>query len=243
MERSYFANVFPHFVVRGTQHLIPDEKVILETHFVIDDATTLFYDFDAFGSVINARPLIEQIVSANGLDREIPLGEHPQIQYFTGKSQIFCTDTPIGKVSCYHSPSWSMGGPEGVQIKNKIRTLVEFADGVQFQHAIDQIYTLRNYFSILVGLIAETQRRSTSSKSEPDRPVIVDVLWSLAPTRKKSMSEGRPHPADILIDAVRSPDAFCGVLVKWLDRQRPGGMHGTDSMGYLRNSATMTLTG
>lgn len=57
-ERSYFANVFPHFVVRGTQHLIPDEKVILEAHFVIDDATTLFYDFDAFGSVINARPLI-----------------------------------------------------------------------------------------------------------------------------------------------------------------------------------------
>jgi hypothetical protein len=150
-ERTYFADIFPHFVVRGTRHLTPDEKSIKEAHFVVDDATTLFYDFDAFGSVIDAQPLIRQVVAANKIDREIPIGDHPQIVYFTGKRQIFCSDTPIGKVSAYHSPSWNLPGPSGVQIKNTIRVCVEFNEGVQFEAAIDRIYILRNYLGLLAG--------------------------------------------------------------------------------------------
>ena len=57
-----------------------------EVHFVIDDATTLFYDFDAFGLVLNPRPYFDTIAHANGLDREIPTGPNPVILYFTGKT-------------------------------------------------------------------------------------------------------------------------------------------------------------
>ncbi|MGD0884088.1 MAG: hypothetical protein ABSA46_04285 [Thermodesulfovibrionales bacterium] len=44
--QSYgFANIFSHFVVYGDHHIDPDEKEISAVHFVVDDATTLFYDF------------------------------------------------------------------------------------------------------------------------------------------------------------------------------------------------------
>jgi hypothetical protein len=55
-ERYHFANFFPHFVLYGDCHIAPDEPFITAVDFVIDDAATLFYDFDAFGSLIDARP-------------------------------------------------------------------------------------------------------------------------------------------------------------------------------------------
>ncbi len=218
-EGYHFSTLFPHFVVRGDRHINPDEKMIAAVHFLIDDAATLFYDFDAFGAVIDARPLISQVVSANKIDREVAIGECPQIQYFTGKQQIFSTDTPIGKVSAYHSPSWSLGGPQGVYIKNKIRVSVEFVDDVKFRDAIDQVYLLRDYFGLLVGRPQNLSEIRLRLKSSPDQPIGLDVHWSWCPKRKKSASGYPPHPADVLIDAVRQPETFSTILVNWLDRQ------------------------
>src|SRR5258705_180115 len=49
-EEYYFACIFPHFVVHGDSFLAPDAKAVTKVHFSVDDAaTTLFYDFDAFG--------------------------------------------------------------------------------------------------------------------------------------------------------------------------------------------------
>jgi hypothetical protein len=218
-ERSHFADVFPHFVVSGMEYVTPTEETISRADFVIDDAPTLFYDFDAFGAVIDARPLINEVVLANKLDREIPIGDCPQIQYFTGKLEIFRADTPIGVVSAHHSPSWTFPGPRGVQIKNRIRVSIEFSDCERFHNVIDQIYVLRNYFGLLVGRPQNLKEIRIQLRSDPDRPVILNVHWSLCPTRKESTREGRPHPADILIDAVRQPAEFSAALANWLERE------------------------
>jgi len=63
-ERYHFADLFPHYVIYGHQHIGPDEKKIAGTQFVVDDATTLFYDFDAFGFVLDAGQFIEPIIRA-----------------------------------------------------------------------------------------------------------------------------------------------------------------------------------
>src|ERR1017187_3890872 len=86
-ESYHSSTLFPHFVVSGDNHLAPDQKTIVEVHFSVDDASTLFYDFDAFGSLIDARPFIETIVNAkaNALQRKIAIGANPEILYFTGK--------------------------------------------------------------------------------------------------------------------------------------------------------------
>lgn len=120
-ERYHFANLFPHFVLYGDCHIPPDKAMITAVEFVIDDAATLFYDFDAFGSVIDARPYIDQIAHANRLDREIPTGPEPQILYFTGKRHIFSANTVLGQITASHNPSHSIGGPNGVRLQNKRR--------------------------------------------------------------------------------------------------------------------------
>ena len=81
--KYYFTSIFPHFIVYGDRHIDPVDKCIAAVHFVVADASTLFYDFDAFG-VLNsedARTFIEQIVDSNRirLKRDIPTGPDPQI--------------------------------------------------------------------------------------------------------------------------------------------------------------------
>lgn len=116
-EKYYFAEVFPHFVVHGDRQITNDEKVITEVQFLVDDASTLFYDFDAFGTLIHARPLIEEIVRAKrrerdkwpGPSREIRIGPDPAILYFTGRHEILSSDTILGKVHARHHTSRSLG--------------------------------------------------------------------------------------------------------------------------------------
>jgi hypothetical protein len=218
-ERNHIADVFPHFVVSGTEYLAPTEKTISHTNFVIDDGATLFYDFDAFGSIIDARPLISEVVKANKLDREVEIGDYPQIQYFTGKHQIFSTNTCIGRVSVQHSPHWSLPGPQGVHIRNTIRVSVDFSHRLQFHDVIDQIYVLRGYLGLLVGRPQNLREIHIQVRKNTDSPEMLQVDWSLCPTRTETNHQSHPHPSDVLIDAVRSPEEFSKVLANWLDRQ------------------------
>ena len=63
-DRYHFSSVFPHFALFGEEYLTSADRKIVEVSFAVDDATSIFYDFDAFGSVINARPHMERIVEA-----------------------------------------------------------------------------------------------------------------------------------------------------------------------------------
>lgn len=219
-EESYhFATVFPHFVVSGSRHLAPDEKSIAEIHFTIDDASTLFYDFDAFGSLIDARPFIETIVKANALPREIETGPDPQILYFTGKREIFSADTILGTISASHNPSHTLGGPNGVRLKNTIFVSIAFKDPLAFEESFGRASTLLRYLGMLVGRPQNLLALNLRMKSDQERPVFLTVYSTMSPKRELSNEENKPHPADVLLDAVRRREEFSRVLTNWLERQ------------------------
>ena len=142
----YFANIFPHFVASGHCHINPDEKKIIAVHFVIDDATTLFYDFDAFGIVTDASPLIEEIAHANKIGREIKTGPNPYILYFTGKNEIFTSDTALGRISASHRPFPNFSSPGGVGLKNTIFVTIAFREAVNFDDTIASLLSLLGHF-------------------------------------------------------------------------------------------------
>jgi hypothetical protein len=219
-EGYYFSTLFPHFAVFGDSHISPNENVITAVHFLIDDAATLFYDFDAFGHVIDARPFIEQIAHANAFNREIKTGPDPRILYFTGKSEIFQTDTIFGKVSASHCPTFNLGGPAGVYLKNRIITSVVFEEGVDFSEAIFRASTLVRYFGMLVGRPQNLLDLRVSLESNSDGPRLLGVYWSMPPKRKKSDEVSKPHCSDVLLDPIRKPQEFSNVLRRWLDRQK-----------------------
>jgi len=219
-EQYYFASIFPHFVVHGDHHIDPDDSTITEVHFVVDDASALFYDFDAFGSLIDARPFIEQIVHANRLNREIPIGPHPKILYFTGKGEIFSADTVVGRISASHNPTHTLGGPDGVEVKNTIFLNIVFKEASSFNETIDRTLTLLQFLEVLAGRRQNLLKLNIRIKSDDDRPSILNVYWSMPPRRNPSDNSKRPGPADVLVDAVRQPDAFSRVLESWLDRHQ-----------------------
>lgn len=151
-ERYHFASVFPHFVVFGEEHITSADQKNTELSFHVDDAANLFYDFDAFGNVIDARPHMERIVEAkkeNG--RDIAIGEHPMIFYFTGRFEIFRAETTLGTISATHRPSFPYPGPEGIKVDNKIHLDMAVKDGVTVKEAVTRVNTLLRFLEIIAG--------------------------------------------------------------------------------------------
>lgn len=217
-ENYRFASIFPHYVVLGDQHINPNEETITEVHFVVDDASTLFSDFDAFSLLIDARPFIEQIVHANGFDREIKTGPHPEILYFTGKHEIFAAETVLGRISASHNPSHNFGGSDGVFLKNTIFVAIAFPEALTFDKAIYHMSTLFMYLEMLVGRPQNLLKWNLRVRDKDAQPISLQVYMSMPPKRDSSYEEQKPHSADILLDAVQQPDVFSSVLKNWLDR-------------------------
>jgi hypothetical protein len=253
-ERYHFAEVFPHFIIFGDRHIAPEEKTIRAIHFVMDDATTLFYDFDAFGSLLDARPFIDEIVRAHieqisrhyPFDRQITTGSDPQILYFTGKREIFTTDTVFGTISAAHNPGHSLGGPRGVRLKNTIVVTITPKDGIVFEEAIARTSTVLAYFGLLIGRPQNLRKMylATAPDSGTQRPL--RVYWSMPPKRRPSHEPRNPHPADVLLDGARQPKVFSRVLTSWLERQqmwRDARQRFFDSFAQQRNYPIDRLTG
>lgn len=230
-EKYSFAMVFPHYVLQGDQQIDPDEKTISEAHFVIDDANILFYDFDAFGSLSDARPFIEQIVRAKRLNREVPIGPYPEILYFTGKYDIFEADTLLGIVSASHRPTHTLGGPAGVYLKNTLFTNIVFKEACTFDETIDHTLTLLNFLEILIGRPQNLLRLNLRIKSDVEYPTILEVYWSMFPKHNR-VKDQRPHPSDVLVNAGMQPDIFTKILRNWLERHQVW----RDARGRFNNS-------
>ena len=224
-EKYYFTSIFPHFVVSGDSHIAPDEKVITKVHFTVDDATTLFYDFDAFGVLLDARPFIKEIVAANATvaRREIHIGDEPRILYFTGKREIFSADTLIGRVSASHNPvPTTFGGPSGVGLENTIFVTIAFKEPVVFEESILHTSTLLRYFATLIGRPQNIVGLNLEvESSQQNKTESLGVYWSMSPRREsRNEMKGKPAPSDVLLDPVRKAEEFSRVLTKWLDREQ-----------------------
>jgi len=218
-ERYHVANIFPHVVIYGNIHVKPTDSVIRQVHFLIDDATTLFNDFDAFGGVIDARPLIEQVVCANAVDRQIATGPDPEILYFTGKREIFSVDTVIGRVYATHNPRRTWGGPGGVRLDNQIFLTIAFQGSVVFEEAISRMFVLLRFLDLLVGRRQNLLDTRLSINMDNDKLAVLQVYHCASPRREPRGDEDKPHPGDVLLDGAQRPEAFSRILASWLDRQ------------------------
>lgn len=217
-----YADYTPHFVVFGDEHITAEDPRIAEIYFIIDDATTLFYDFDAFGSVLDARPLIEQIANANAdkIHRKVQTGEFPEIAYFAGKKEILTADTEIGVITASHNPSVPFGSPNGVRIDNKLYLSIAFAEPIVMQDALDRLMTLLRFVEVVIGRpqnILKLELRLASTDEVSQR--LLDVYWCRPPHRKKGEENRSPGPIDILLNGAENPEHFSKVLKNWIGRE------------------------
>lgn len=217
-ESYHFASVFPHFVIFGNEHITAADRKITAVSFHVNDAENLFYDFDAFGQVIDAKPHIAQLVGAKEIiGRDVSVGNYPMIFYFTGKYEIFKAETVLGTVSAAHRPSYRFPGPHGISVDNKIHIDLEFKSPATIREAITDINTLLRFLEIIAGRPQTLLSLGFLTSGPGDTPTILDVYWSMSPLRDDDT--GRPpHPADLPLQAAHDPGLFGNVLTAWLNR-------------------------
>ena len=218
-ERYHFSSVFPHFVIFGEQHITATDKKITNVSFHVDDAATLFYDFDAFGKVIDAGPHMAKIVEANReYGRDIAVGDDPMLFYFTGKYEIFRAETVFGTITAEHRPSYSMPGPRGIKLDNKININLAFKDDATVDEAISAVHTLLRFLEIIAGRPQTVLGLDFLIPGTENKPNVLHVYWSMSPLRDGEDTERKPHPGDLPIQAARTPKLFASVLTGWLAR-------------------------
>ena len=219
----YSAEIFPHFVTVGSQHLEPDTPTIKGIHFNVDDLPTLFFDFDAFGHVIDADSVIDAVLEGARRNRPIERGTMPIVAYFTGKVTIVKIDTVIGTVSVNHRPSFDSGGPSGVFIKNQMVVSIETETPMKFMDAIERMLTLGRFFSIAAGRKQGISNiHLTISGSDDEKiPQHLEVYWShrWESVVHKGMPN-RPHPGDVPLSPIGRADEFVQVIRDWLAREK-----------------------
>ena len=225
-EPYHFSNVFPNFVIFGDQHISSSDRTIRELSFAVDDASTLFYDFDAFGSVVHARPHMERIVEAKEVGRKIEIGEYPHIFYYTGKHEIFVVDTVLGKISATHGITYSSPGPEGIHVDNTISLNIAFNSERTVEEAIASVLDILGFLEIIAGRPQNISKLAFLPLSDGEYPKVLDVYWCMPPRRDDDNESRKPHPADLPIQAAMKPDEFTSILKHWLERPTSGETQG-----------------
>jgi hypothetical protein len=234
---QYHAEVFPHYVIVGQSHLNQDQPSISAIEFTTTDIATLFYDFDAFGSLIDANPIIDAALQERRKTRPIETGQSPLVQYFTGKDCIAEVHTEIGTISVHHRPSWNMGGPTGVFIKNRIVVSIQPNQPVAFDDAIDRMYATASFLSVAAG-----RAQGVDHIRIVTTDVVDDISQSLSvhPSYRWKACDNielhEPHPGDVPLDPILHPVEFNMVLSDWISRHAGWGVARSRYLGCLRKA-------
>jgi hypothetical protein len=213
-----FAELAPGYIVSGSRHLSSSEAEISKITFHIDDAETVFHDFDAMGRVVDPRPLIKAVVGANEkwINRKIPTGPDADIAFFAGRTELASVLTAVGLVRIFHrpSPSRPLATCE-VGIRN--RTLIEigFEEPRLLTKALDAVMSVLRFVNMLAGRPQNIDGIWLDTVHEGPRSPL-DLYWTHRPIRPSEWEERRPHPVEILIPIVDDPEQFARVLERWL---------------------------
>lgn len=216
----YQSEVFPHHVAIGQRHLNPADACIASIQFTTTDLATLFYDYDAFSHVIDARPIIDVVLREQREVRPVDTGAWPQVFYYTGKDLIVEIPTGLGKVSVNHRPRFNTGGPQGAYIKNRIVISIEPDAPTTFEAAIDRMDQVRCFLSMAAGRAQGLSRiELVTTETIDEHPVRLRIH----PSFRWKTSGGKsfdPHPGDTPLDPIRRRSEFETVFVNWLERHK-----------------------
>lgn len=219
-EHYSFSRIFPHFVVFGDEHITPSHKKITSVSFQVDDAATLFYDIGAFSTVTDASSYMARLAEEeHERGQNVVVGDHPMLFYFTGKNEIFKADTALGTIRAEHRPSYTIPGPRGIRLDNNIYVDIAFRDMVIISEAITAIHSVLRFIEIIAGRPQTVLRLVLEIPGSQNRPSILDVYWSMSPSRDGDASERLPQPDDLPIQAAQAPEYFANVLTNWLAKE------------------------
>lgn len=228
-KRFTYNNRFsPLFAVFGDHHISHNEKKITGVSFTVDDANILFYDPELFGAIedideatadINEatelRRFVEQIAQYNDYGSEIEISEHPQVFYFSGKTEIFRAETSLGTVSALNKIKGTFGSSKGFKIENVVSVNLEFAKMVSINDAVEKTFKVLRFLELLAGRPQNLLKFLVRKETGQTKPEELEVYGSSFPRYDRPENEQISRK---LISPVRNPEEFSQVLANWLER-------------------------
>lgn len=112
----------------------------------------------------------------------------------------------------------ALGGEACCMGLDKIHVNLAFKEPASVKEAVTSVNTLLRFLEIIAGRPQIVLRLAFAVSGMEDRPNILDVYWSMPPSRGGKDTDRRPHPADLPIQAARTPEYFATVLTSWLAR-------------------------
>lgn len=216
LDDCHHATLSATHVIIGDRHIQPDVAQIKAIHLCVEDAPSLFYDFDAFSTVAKPERFIADISKTDIHDRPIPIGECPIIQYFAGKIEILNVPCEFGEISVRHSPSHSIGGPRGVHIDNKIIVAIRFRKAKTFEESMLFQQILMLFLKVAIG----REQNVVSFQLELERSDRTPFLSVYSVYERQELTEGRrsPSPRDVLLWPLENPEEFGAVIRSWFEQ-------------------------
>ena len=157
--------IFPHYVLIGDSFISSDEAKIQAVHYHFENVGCLVNTLRTFGTIRLAREELRKLLEANHhrveqieqeRDGDPPefkpeIGDHPILQYFSGRHEIVKCHAQIGSVAMKNRVSHRIGSPNGVDISNEITVTLEFATPTTVSKAFASLGTLHSFFELCLG--------------------------------------------------------------------------------------------
>jgi len=215
----YSADVFPHYVAVGHRTLVPSQPCIRAIQFTATDLCALFYDFDAFGHVVDAKSIMDIVLRERRELRPVETGAFPLVSYFTGKERVVGIPTEIGRISVEHRPAYNLGGPQGVYIKNRMAVAIEFLNSICFGDSLDRMHAIVCFLSMAAGRtqgVDEIRLLTSEGRESGEGPLLLHA--SYPPKLSTKSDSHKPHPADVPFDPINYRVEFEAALADWIRR-------------------------
>jgi len=209
--------VFSPCIVLGDHHLSAEDDVVQRIYFSLDHSAEIFDDSDAYDTIFNDSEIIEHIIAAQHPGCTVPVGEWNWVAYYTGKKNVFSSDTAIARVSADHCPTFTKGDPSRSTfglIKKTVLSL-EFRTPLTVMESLHRVDRTLQFFDLVVGrpLVVSEVRIATEMDDTPERAQVYPTAYV---DDYRGRQDRKPGINTILINPVHEAGEFSRVLQQWL---------------------------
>ena len=207
--------IFPHHVVIGDRLVSEEDADIERISYIFEDVSQLFHDIGVFRVKMGDTEKIKDVIQSFNTNADVHVGAC--IAYYTGKEEIFFSDTELGRISVRHSPTFGFGGPEGIRIDNRIVTTIDFSTPLSFQDALSRMHRSISFFELMVGRVQNLKDISIRWKGD-DLPTSCDVYDTMYPRYDHSTRGVRSSFHDVLLHGATNATLLSEIANSWLQR-------------------------
>ena len=226
---------FPHYVIVGDTFVSSGEAIINAVHYHFENSACLVHTLTTFGSTHPEREEFANILKAKHYrrettalkhgwdpqDLEMEIGDHPILQYYSGRHEIAQCDTEFGSVAISNRVAHGHGSSSGVSISNEITASLDFSAPTTIERAFTSLGTLHSFFELCLGrhqryLWIELQLENTDKENGDSIPRNLQAYWSHCNDRISGKTPPTQY-GDVLLDAGARQLEFQKVVAGWLN--------------------------